>query len=124
MTLQVQAFPLAPRDGNLFVITNIRAGSGPSAFRASGVAVAANVAAGINPATLNTNQFTSKNLGFDDAVSLESLNPTSRELPFEWGTLPTANRERIRLQFFPPLNPLGAAQPSYRDFSFPRIVFP
>jgi hypothetical protein len=120
-TLQVQALPTAPRDGNLFVLTNVRAGAGESAFRVSGATVAAQASMGIN---VNTNQFTSKNLGFDDAVSLGSQNPNSSESPFEWGALPNANRDRIQQQFFPTRAPLGAAPQSYKDFRFPRIVFP
>jgi hypothetical protein len=99
----------------------VQAGTGDSAFRVSGATVTAQVAMGIN---VNTNQFTSKNLGFDDAVSLGSQNPNSTVLPFEWGVLPTANRDRINQFFFPTRAPLGTALQSYKDFTFPRIVFP
>ncbi len=120
-TIQLQpGLSRAPRDGNLFVITSVSFGQGPSAFRVSGATVAAQAQLGIN---VDTNRFTSKNLGFDDAVSLESGNPQLDERPFEWGVLPTANRTRV-LNFFPGLSPLGAAPQSYRDFTFPRIVFP
>ena len=71
----------------------------------------------------DTNVFTSKNLGFDDAVSLESGNPQGDELPFEWGSLPNANRDRI-LNIFSPLAPLSSAPPTFKDFTFQRIVFP
>ncbi len=110
----------APRDGNLFVITAISAGTGPSAFRVAGATVAAQAQLGIN---VDTNAFTHNNLGFDDAVSLESGLPQGDELPFEWGTLPDANRTRI-LEIFSPLTPLPAAPPTFKDFTFRRIVFP
>jgi hypothetical protein len=110
----------APRDGNLFVITGTEFGTGPSAFRVAGASVAAQAEMGIN---VDTNAFTHKNLGFDDAVSLESGNPQGDELPFEWGVLPDANRDRI-LNIFPTLTPLPAAPPTFKDFTFRRIVFP
>ena len=113
--------PGIPRDGNLFVLTNERAGAGASAFRLSGAITAQQVLLGIG---VDTNRFTSNNLGFDDAVSLESGNVQGDERPFEWGVLPTSNRDRINVDFFPTVNPLPAAPASYRDFRFPRIVFP
>ncbi|WP_166830026.1 inverse autotransporter beta domain-containing protein [Thalassoroseus pseudoceratinae] len=87
-TLQVAGSAVAPRDGNLFIITQAF-GSGPSSFRVSGAQTGPNIG-------VETNQFTTGNLGFDDAVSLESGGAsTTNELPFEWDELPTDNRQRI-----------------------------
>ncbi len=111
----------APRDGNLFVITTTEFGRGPSAFRVAGATVAAQAELGIN---VDTNAFTHNNLGFDDAVSLDStIVPQLIELPFEWDVLPDDNRTRIQ-NIFSPLSPLPAAPPTFKDFTFRRIVFP
>lgn len=111
-TLQVPAnLSEAPRDENLFVITNVQPGQGNSAFRVSGATTATQAEAGDFSA--ETNSFISGNLGFDDAVSLESGAPTGDELPFEWDALPTDNETRINA-ILAPLSPLSV--PSFQTF--------
>ena len=113
-TLQVASgLAAAPRDGNLFVITGVQAGTGASTLRVNGAKVAGG-------AGVDTNNFRTRADSFQERISLAANATQTTELPFEWGQLPDQNVTGV-LNFFTPLTPLAPPPTtfdSFRDFRF------